>query len=123
MKTLLCIETVGKKDWDSKIGSFIQFRGERRMIQGRLMEDYKEVGDGIFWMMQRSICLKAHYSQHDLIERRLYNEADILEDGEIVQIWKVRDYGDRIEDAGKGQYRFKALGDYSDCAVFEKVEG
>ena len=85
------------------------------------MEDYEKEGDGIFWMMQRTICLKAEYSTHDMIEKRLYNEAETLEDGEIVQIWKLRDFGDRIEDAGKGQYRFHAIGDYSDCGKFEKV--
>lgn len=121
MKQLICIEHVGKKGWDSKIGSYIQFQGSRRMIQGRVMEDYEKDNDGIFWMMQRSICLKAHYSQHDLIERRLYNEADILEDGEIVQIWKIRDFGDKLEVVSNKQYRFKAIGDYSDCAKFEEV--
>jgi len=123
MKTLICIEHVGKRGWDSKIGSHIQFQGKRRMIQGRLMEDYEKENDGIFWMMQRSICLKAVYTQHDMIEKRLYNEAETLEDEEIVQIWKLRDFGDRIEDAGKGQYKFHALGDYSDCGKFEKVRG
>jgi len=121
MKTLICTEHVGKKGWDSKIGSYIQFRSSRRMIQGRLMEDYEKEGDGIFWMMQRTMCLKAEYSTHDMIEKWLYNEAQTLDDGEIVQIWKLRDFGDRIEDGGKGQYRFHVIGDYSDCGKFEKI--
>lgn len=122
MKTLICIEHVGKKGWDSKIGSHIQFQGKRRMIQGRLMEDYEKENDGIFWMMQRSICLKAVYTQADMIEKRLYNEAEKLDDGEIVQIMKIRDFGDRVENAGIGQYKFHALGDYSDCGKFDKVD-
>ena len=123
MKTLICMEHVGKKGWDSKIGSYIQFQGKRRMIQGRLMEDYEKENDGIFWMMQRSICLKAVYTQADMIEKRLYNEAETLDDGEIVQSMKIRDFGDRVENAGIGQYKFHALGDYSDCGKFEKVQG
>lgn len=121
MKQLFCIEHVGKRDWDSKIGSYIQFQGSRRMIQGRVMEDYEKVNDGIFWMMQRSICLKAVYTQHDMLEKRLYNEAEILEDGEIVQIMKIRDYDERIEMVSNKQYKFHAIGDYSDCGKFEEV--
>lgn len=121
MKQLICIEHVGKKGWDSKIGSYIQFQGARRMIQGRVMEDYEKFGDGIFWMMQRSICLKAVYSQHDMIEKRLYQEADVLEDEETVKIMKLRDYGDRIELVSNKEYRFHAIGDYSDCGKFEEI--
>lgn len=121
MKTLICVEHVGKKGWDSKIGSYIQFKGSKRMIQGRLMEDYEKEGDGIFWMMQRSLCIKAQYSLQDMIEKKLYSEAETLEDGEIVEIWKIIDKGDTLEDGGRGQYQFKALGDYSDCGKFEKV--
>ena len=121
MKQLICIEHVGKEGWDSKIGSYIQFQGARRMIQGRVMEDYEKFGDGIFWMMQRSICLKAVYSQHDMIEKRLYQEADVLEDGETVKIMKLRDYGDRIELVSNKEYRFHAIGDYSDCGKFEEI--
>ena len=97
MKQLICIEYVGKKGWDSKIGSYIQFQGARRMIQGRGMEDYEKFGDGIFWMMQRSICLKAVYTKQDMIEKKFYEDATILEDGEIVQIMKLRDFGDKLE--------------------------
>ena len=121
MKQLICIEHVGKKGWDSKIGSYIQFQGARRMIQGRVMEDYEKLGDGIFWMMQRSICLKAVYSQRDMIEKRLYQDADVLEDGETVKIMKLRDYGDRIELVSNKEYRFHAIGDYSDCGKFEEI--
>lgn len=121
-KTLTLIEGVGKSGWDKNQGSCVQFMGKRRMIQGRLMMDYEKEGDGIFWVMQRTLCLKAVYTEWDRYEKMMYDNAITLSDGEIVEIWKIKDYGDRLEDCGKKQYKFKAFGDYSDCGIFEEVK-
>ncbi len=34
---------------------------------------------------------------------------------------KLRDYGDRIELVSNKEYRFHAIGDYSDCGKFEEI--
>lgn len=118
MKTLLCIEHVGRTGWDSKIGSCIQFKGPRGyMIQGRVMGNE----DGSFWMMKRTTCVKANYTREDVIERRLYNDAITLEDGETVQICMVKENGGNVEFGGMKQYKFKARGDCSNCGDFEEV--
>lgn len=100
-------------------GSFLQFDTKRRRIQATLKMDYNKTGDGILWAMQRPAVLKSEYSYRDRLENKLYNEAEVLEDGETVEI-VVFDMEKMILLSRK-QYKFKALGDYSDCAVFEEI--
>lgn len=74
----------------------------------KLFKDYKKDGDGIYWVMQCSAMLKAVYSEEDVAERDRLNQEAFLEKDEIVLI------------KGK-QYKFKYLGNYSDCGYFEQV--
>lgn len=121
MKTLFIVNHIGKTGWDSKIGSYVQFKCNGRMIRGRLMEDYEKANDGVMWIMQRASCLKSEYTELDRFENKMYDEAEILEDGETVEILKLFNYGETVEFGGKGKYIFHALGDYSDCGKFEKI--
>lgn len=100
-------------------GSLLQFDTKRRRIQAMLKMDYNKTGDGLMWAMQRPAVLKSEYSYRDRLENKLYNEADVLEDGETVEI-VIFDM-EKMEILSRKQYRFKALGDYSDCAVFEEI--
>ncbi len=38
-------------------------------ITAKLFQDYQKEGDGIYWAMQRSACLKSHYTAKDDEER------------------------------------------------------
>ncbi len=122
MKTLFYIEKRDETGWDRGCGSYIQFQGKRRMIQGKLKIDTEKVGDGNFWMIQRGLYIKAEYSMKDRIEQQRYNEAEILEDGETVEIMRILDKGDSMEPVSKKQYKFIAVGDYSDCGKFEAID-
>jgi hypothetical protein len=74
-----------------------------------LHKDYQKDGDGIYWVLQHGACLQAHYSEADMAEKaRLQLLEYIIADGEIVLI------------EGE-QYKFKFLGNYSDCGIFDKV--
>lgn len=122
MKELFYIESRDEHGWDNGSGSYIKFMGKRRMIEGRLKIDRDEVGDGKFWMMQRGLCIKSHYTAQDELERMQYSEARVLEDGEVVSITRILNKGDKgMELVSKKQYRFKAMGDYSDCGKFEEI--
>lgn len=121
MKTLFYIEKRDESGHDNGSGSYIKFEGKRRMIEGRLKIDYDKVGDGKFWMMQRGLCIKKTYTYRDEFERRQYKEAEVLVDGETVEIMRVLDNNGSMELVSKKQYKFKAMGDYSDCGKFEEI--
>lgn len=125
MKTLFYFQKKDHIGFEAGIGSYVQFdnpNGWGRKIQGSMHMDYEKVGDGRLWVMQRAAVLKAEYSNRDRIQNRLYNEADVLEDGEVVEIMIVDTNGSEYKLVSKKQYRFKVLGDYSDCAIFEEIE-
>jgi hypothetical protein len=123
MKNLFYIEKRDESGWDNGNGSYIQFQGKRRMIQGKLKIDTEKVGDGNFWMMQRGLFIKAHYTEEDMFKARMYNEAEVLEDGEVVEITRIKDTGAKFELVSKKKYKFIAVGDYSDCGKFEEIAG
>lgn len=126
MKELIYITHRDEDGWERGNGSYINFQhqGIRRMrkIEGQLRMDYETTGDGILWVLQRIYCLTAHPTDRDRIEQRRYDDAETLEDGEIVKI-RIIAYDGKSdpEELSNDQYRFHALGDYSDCGKFEKV--
>jgi hypothetical protein len=77
-------------------------------ITAKLFQDYQKEGDGIYWAMQRSACLKSHYTAKDDEERARLNASTPVRNGDIVLI-------------GGEQYKARVLGDYSNCAVFDPV--
>ena len=121
MTTLIYIRDLTKDDSRRHHGQYIQFQYRNKMIQGRLCQDYNEINDGIYWMHQKSLGMKARYSQQELTQRDLYRNGTILEDGEIVEIQRIIDDGDSLRDDGKGLYKFRVYGDCSDAGIFEKV--
>lgn len=75
----------------------------------KLYQGYKTEDDGIYWVMQCSAMLKAHYTDKDKEESaRLSNPDNAIKNGEIVLI------------DGK-QYKFRFTGDFSDCGFFDSV--
>lgn len=54
------------------------------------------------YLMQHSVCLKAHYTEKDREEQDRLNSMEPVRDGDVVMV------------EGK-QYRVKILGDYSDA--------
>lgn len=83
------------------------FRCEGILGNVSLMKDYKEINDGIFWGLQNSSCIKSHYTQEDKNHiEKMKNEIP-LKSGEKVLI-------------NKEIYIIKIIGNYSDCAIFEK---
>lgn len=77
-------------------------------ITASLHKDYQKEGDGIFWAMKKSACLKAEYTAKDDEERTRLNNMQPLQTNEIVII------------EGK-EYKVRVLGNFSDCAIFDPV--
>lgn len=75
-------------------------------ITASLHKDYQKQGDGIFWAMKKSACLKAQYTAKDDEERTRLNNMEPLQANEIVVI------------DGK-EYKVRVLGNFSDCAIFD----
>ena len=121
MTTLTYIRDLTKDDYRKNQGQYIRFQYRGKMIQGRLYQDYNETDDGIYWMHQKALGMKTRYSQQELNQRELYRNGTILEDGEVVEIRRIIDDGDSLRDDGKGLFKFRVCGDYSDAGIFEKV--
>jgi len=77
-------------------------------ITASLHKDYQKQGDGIFWAMKKSACLKAEYTAKDDEERNRLNSMTPLVANDIVII------------EGK-QYKTRVLGNFSDCAIFDPI--
>lgn len=77
-------------------------------IRAILCRDYQKQGDGILWAMQKSACLKSHYTPKDEEERARLNAMRPLQHGDTVTI------------EGK-PYKARILGDFSNCAIFDPV--
>lgn len=106
---------------DTKRGSLVKVNvGRRYEAETELYRDYNEENDGIFWLMQKAIMVKAHYSNKDLIEKKIYENADTIENGDIVEITVISETEMKIIETK--QYKAKVLGDYSDCCVFEEIK-
>ena len=73
-----------------------------------LHRDYKVDGDGIYWVMQSAAVLKSHYSDQDKAESARLLADKGISNGDVVMI-------------DGNQYKFKYLGNYSDCGYFEPV--
>lgn len=125
MKSLVYFTERDAAGWENGFGGTgIQFKfvigKKERMIQGDLKMDYYEVGDGKFWMMQPATVVKAVYTQKDMLEKKLRDNAPVLEDGEIVAI-RVFDHK-TMQLVSDKQYKFIVKGNYSDAAIFEEIK-
>ena len=76
--------------------------------EASLYKGYKTFEDGIYWALQHSACLQGHYSEADIAHRDRLNSMKPLENGDIVLI-------------NGEQYKTRILGNFSDCAIFDKV--
>ena len=73
-----------------------------------LPRDYKEIGDGVLWIMQHAGVIASSYSPYEIAERDRLNSEPPVVDGEVVEF------------EGK-EYRVRVVGDYSDCAFLDPV--
>ena len=83
-------------------------QGPRRTIRACLHRDFEKQGDGIYWAMQKSGMLKSTYTEADKAETIRLSSEPVIQDGEIVLI-------------NGEQYKIRVKGDYSDCAMFDKI--
>ena len=88
----------------------IEVKGYSRMkrMTVSLKQGYHKKGDGIYWGLQGCACLKSEYTAKDNEEQARLAAMTPIRKGDIVLI-------DGIE------YKANVLGDFSDCAIFEKV--
>jgi hypothetical protein len=75
-----------------------------------LHRDYNKVGDGIYWGMQSGAILKATYTPEEIAHRERMKTLEPINNGELVLI-----------DGEK--YQARILGNFSDCVIFDKLEG
>ena len=74
-----------------------------------LYQGYKTRDDGVYWALQHSACLQGHYSEADIAHRDRLHNMKPLENGDIVLI-------------NGEQYKTRILGNFSDCAIFDKID-
>lgn len=105
--------------WEQGNGSFLRIQYGRRELRCRIKMDMDELGDGKLWILQMPICIAAEYSRQEEIERRMMNESEFVEDGEIVEIIIVEK--NNPSNMTTKQYKVHVSGDYSDAGYFEEV--
>ena len=87
------------------------WRGQKDIKGVYLMQDYEKDGDGIYWAMSKTVCVSSHVTQAESDELdRIYNNPPVV-DGELVLI-----------DGEVYKTRLIKGGDYSNTAIFDKVE-
>lgn len=102
MKTL----TISQDSFDTASRFTINLNG--LYSEASLHKDYQTIGDNIFWALKKSACLQSHYSAEDIAHRDHLRSMQPLEHGDLVMI------------EGE-QYKVRILGNFSDCAIFDKV--
>ena len=102
--------TLSTDNFDQVNTFTVEVQGFRAMktIKASLHVGYQKDADGIYWAMKHSACLKD-----------VYTEADHEESTRLAMLTPVR-HGDLVVINGE-QYKVRVLGDFSDCAIFEKV--
>tara|TARA_R100000278_G_scaffold75869_1_gene59153 strand:+ start:43 stop:372 length:330 start_codon:yes stop_codon:yes gene_type:complete len=108
MRTL--VKRANSFDQENTFGiQYKNWRGDFDVKGVYLMQGYEKDDDGIYWAMSKTPCVKSHYTAADIAETdRVYNNEPV-KDGELVLI------------AGE-VYKTRVLGDYSNTAIFDKVE-
>ena len=108
MKTL--VQRTDSFDKEHTFGiEYKNWRGDLDVKGVYLMQGYEKDDDGIFWAMSKTVCVSSHYSEAERAEiDRIYNNEPVR-DGEIVLI-------------NGEQYKTRVLGDYSNTAIFDKLE-
>ena len=69
---------------------------------------YQAKDDGIFWALQKSICIQSSYTDEEIAERQRLRLEEPVRDGDIVRI-------------NGGLYKTRILGDYTDAAIFDPI--
>tara|TARA_R100001510_G_scaffold15732_1_gene13149 strand:- start:1599 stop:1988 length:390 start_codon:yes stop_codon:yes gene_type:complete len=104
-----------RTDSFDKINSFgIEYKNWRGLkdVKGvYLMQGYQKADDDIYWAMSKTVCLSSDTTQAERDELdRIYNNPPVV-DGELVLI-----------DGEVYKTRLLSGGDYSNTAIFDKVE-
>lgn len=88
-------------------------------IHAKMHRDYEKVGDGIYWLLQTGTIIKAEYSARDMMERKWFDEAMTIVNGEtyfIVDKTKAPEAYEMVK------VKANVKGDYSDACVFEEID-
>lgn len=88
-------------------------------IRTKMYRDYEKVGDGIYWLLQTATVIKAEYSAKDMMERKWFDKAMTIVDGEtyfIIDMTKAPEAYEMVK------VKAKVNGDYSDACVFKEVD-
>ena len=108
MQTLVQITDSFEKEHTFGI-DYKNWRGDFDVKGVYLMQGYQKDDAGIYWAMSKTVCVSSHYSEAERAEiDRIYNNEPVR-DGEIVLI-------------NGEQYKTRVLGDYSNTAIFDKLE-
>lgn len=104
-----------RTDSFDKINSFgIEYKNWRGLkdVKGvYLMQGYQKADDGIYWAMEKTVCVSSHTTQAERDELdRIYNNPPIV-NGELVLI------NNEVHKT-----RLLSGGAYSNTAIFDKVE-
>jgi hypothetical protein len=101
--------TISKDSFDTAARFTINLNRKNGVYgEASLHKDYNKQGDGIFWALQKSACLKSEYSAEDIAHGDRMRNMQPLAHGDLVMI------------EGE-QYKVRVLGNFSDCAIFDKV--
>jgi hypothetical protein len=73
-----------------------------------LLCGYKAKADGVYWGLQKSACLKSHYTEKDRDEQQRLAASAPIRAGDLVEI-------------DGNSYRARVLGNFSDCVIFDRT--
>lgn len=88
----------------------LEFSGFSRVrtLKCVLRLGYQDRDDGVFWALQKSICIQSSYTDEEIAERQRLRLEEPVRDGDIVRI-------------NGGLYKTRLLGDYTDAAIFDPI--
>lgn len=93
-----------------QINSFGLMVGGRHPVRVSLCRNYKVENDGVYWALNAGSMLKAHYTANDTAESdRIYRDEPPVRNGDHVMI-------------DGAEYVCRVLGNFSDAALFDKVQ-
>lgn len=97
-------------------GQWVKIRANGRTINCKIAFDWDK-GDNELYIFQPAVCIKANYDWRDRLETRMQDKAEMLEDGEVIEVAIIKQHkGEELSLIGNFQYKVRIKGDYSDAA-------
>ncbi len=85
----------------------------------KMYKGFESAEDGIYWLMQSDTMIQSSYSQEDVFERKMFEDAKTIVNSATYVIVDMTNGVGNIEAV---KVRAKVYGDYSVACVFEEID-